>query len=601
MILLNQATISINHVMILINHGVISVISPARSGFVLRKNIIKTRVSRLLFKTFQKPMITVRFNIHTSRLIKTAIASLLFASFTAASAADVHQGNNVHWSEWAKLSNDTLMKMGREFLDTKDKMDSSMVCYSIIANRYYSKKQSRQDNEKSVYAMNNLGYMYSFIYFDYEKAFYYLDLSRRLSEQNNLEKNLPYVYLNLADLYLTDGHIHNQKNYRQQAIEAYRKAFNAAIGVSDWRILMIILSNMSNMSFHTDSVFSINNEIELFNQLDVPVEVPMRQYTLVIGRAVKAFMNKHYDEALRLLDDADLLIDTKDTPERFMMLNMAHKAEIYKAMGRYDQSIAFLQALRDTAEHYNTKDILVDSYNELYETCLKSGDTLLANRYQFLFLQKKDSLMSHSKLGSVSQMRFLSELKQMNDDMKIMAHKREIQQIWLWISVAMTLLISIFSFMQMRAIRKVKERNRQLYLRSVESLKKEKYKGNSISDYEKQDIIDRIEQVMACTDEICSEQFNLARLAELVGSNYKNVSQIINDYYQKNFNQLLAEHRIKEACKRINDPEHYAHYTIEAIATSVGIRSRSNFGALFKRIVGLSPSEYLKMARENKD
>jgi AraC-like DNA-binding protein len=90
----------------------------------------------------------------------------------------------------------------------------------------------------------------------------------------------------------------------------------------------------------------------------------------------------------------------------------------------------------------------------------------------------------------------------------------------------------------------------------------------------------------------------LERLAMLSGSKYKYVSQVINEYYEQNFNNFLNSYRIKEACKRMSDLENYGNYTIEAISESVGFKSRSTFVASFKRITGLTPSQYQRMARE---
>ncbi|MDE6392843.1 MAG: AraC family transcriptional regulator, partial [Muribaculaceae bacterium] len=39
------------------------------------------------------------------------------------------------------------------------------------------------------------------------------------------------------------------------------------------------------------------------------------------------------------------------------------------------------------------------------------------------------------------------------------------------------------------------------------------------------------------------------------------------------------------------------HLTIEAIVAELGFRSRSTFSKTFKRITGLSPSEFQRMAR----
>jgi AraC-like DNA-binding protein len=125
-----------------------------------------------------------------------------------------------------------------------------------------------------------------------------------------------------------------------------------------------------------------------------------------------------------------------------------------------------------------------------------------------------------------------------------------------------------------------------------------KYKSSLLTDEDKEQLLARIIQVMDTSDEIFSPDFSLERLAMLSGSKYKYVSQVINEYYEQNFNNFLNSYRIKEACKRMSDLENYGNYTIEAISESVGFKSRSTFVASFKRITGLTPSQYQRMARE---
>jgi AraC-like DNA-binding protein len=96
--------------------------------------------------------------------------------------------------------------------------------------------------------------------------------------------------------------------------------------------------------------------------------------------------------------------------------------------------------------------------------------------------------------------------------------------------------------------------------------------------------------------EIYSHEFSLQRLSELVGAPYKHVSQVINEMYKFNFNNLLNEFRVREACRRLAEDDIYTNYTIEAIAESIGFKSRSNFISTFKKLTGITPSEYKRIA-----
>lgn len=127
---------------------------------------------------------------------------------------------------------------------------------------------------------------------------------------------------------------------------------------------------------------------------------------------------------------------------------------------------------------------------------------------------------------------------------------------------------------------------------------KQKYQNSTLAEDDKTMLQHRIINLFENTDEIFAEDFNMNKLATLVGSNYKNVSQVINELIGKNFNTLLNEYRIQEACRRFIDVANFGNYTIEAVGNSVGYGSRSTFVTQFKLITGLTPSEFQNMARQ---
>ena len=83
------------------------------------------------------------------------------------------------------------------------------------------------------------------------------------------------------------------------------------------------------------------------------------------------------------------------------------------------------------------------------------------------------------------------------------------------------------------------------------------------------------------TLEYADADFSLERLAELVGSNSKYVSQAVNEHYGKNFSSFVTDYRIRLACRRLADDEAYGAYTIEGVGRSVGYRSKTTFTAAF--------------------
>jgi len=84
---------------------------------------------------------------------------------------------------------------------------------------------------------------------------------------------------------------------------------------------------------------------------------------------------------------------------------------------------------------------------------------------------------------------------------------------------------------------------------------------------------------------------NLERFSELAGLKSRDVSLILNQYYQLNFFEFINGLRIEEAKRLLSSPE-YSHLSILDIVYQSGFNSQSAFQRFFKRIEGCSPTEY---------
>lgn len=228
----------------------------------------------------------------------------------------------------------------------------------------------------------------------------------------------------------------------------------------------------------------------------------------------------------------------------------------------------------------------------------------------------------------------------MNQTVRALNEKRRLQSILLIVAVLVVLVISFLSYRLYRSYRLVQADHYRLYLNNVELLRREAEEQERIAELKRQveesvrrigarketevqsaessvgepkrrtadtlerkemeEVFQKVKDVMNYSSEIFSYGFTLNRLADLVGLRHHLVSQAINEVYGHNFNVLLNEYRIKEACRRLNNRDEYGNFSIEGIAQSVGFKSRTNFSALFKQTTGLTPSEYQKLSRKPK-
>lgn len=83
---------------------------------------------------------------------------------------------------------------------------------------------------------------------------------------------------------------------------------------------------------------------------------------------------------------------------------------------------------------------------------------------------------------------------------------------------------------------------------------------------------------------------SLALLSKKIQIPQSKISRILNEKSRKNFNELINEHRIKDAQELIiNNPD---SLKILDIAFEVGYNSKSTFNTAFKKFTGLTPSEF---------
>lgn len=127
---------------------------------------------------------------------------------------------------------------------------------------------------------------------------------------------------------------------------------------------------------------------------------------------------------------------------------------------------------------------------------------------------------------------------------------------------------------------------------------KEKYSSSNLSEEQTRRLERRISDAMESNScDYCNVDFSLNVLAEHVGSNSRYVSQVINNEFGKSFSSYVNEYRIREACARLSGEGVYANYSIKGIGESVGFKSHSTFVSVFKKITGMTPSIYRKMAQ----
>ena len=522
-------------------------------------------------------------------------------------------------AQWSSTPSQTLLDKGREAVNS-GKLREAMVLYSTVANRYYQEGAAQEEYEQAARAMNNIGYIYFYCYYDYQKAFAYLHQAQFISEKYNFELNLAYINLNLANLYLVLAEMQpSEKYFASKPLLCYRKAFNYAVKSKKWDVLQAIYTNLLVYAYSADCMPAIKKEREVYGKLHFPNHTVLVKYNRYIEQAITSCMKRQYKEALNLVAKARQAIDTPDTPERYLFSVIGMEIHIYEQLHNTDSLKLKFREMNALVNKYDIKDAKADYYKMMFEYYSKNGIKDSASHYEILFIKAKDALITESRLQAAGEMHFLSELQTANDKVKILAAQQRQQRIIILLCCILIAVLILSAIYFVRKNKELRSKQQALFERIQESLRREelqkqqtlqqlqtaqkqvKYQNSKLSDNIKKEIYDKILSAMNDVELICQSDFSLRILAEHIDKPYAEVSQVINEMTGKNFNALLGELRVKEACRRLSDINQYGHLTIEAISASVGFKSRTNFVAIFKKVTGLTPSEYQRSARLQND
>lgn len=89
------------------------------------------------------------------------------------------------------------------------------------------------------------------------------------------------------------------------------------------------------------------------------------------------------------------------------------------------------------------------------------------------------------------------------------------------------------------------------------------------------------------------QELSIFKLAKDLNTNTKYLSYVINKEFRQNFINFINEYRIEEVKQKLQD-ESNKNLTIEALAQNAGFKSKSSFNAAFKKVTGLTPSNFIK-------
>jgi len=520
-------------------------------------------------------------------------------------------------------STEWLMEQGRTYFSNRIP-DSALVCFSIVAERY-NRSNSSKDKETAARALNDLACIYQYFYFDYRQAHNSFMKALDMCEEGGYEQAKAIVSLNLANLLSLYGNGFESKSVADQARQLYSQSLQGAYNTGSWELYATAFIDYAEKFPDLE----LKNYRQLF-QSSIPDSVQNLKFARCYYHALENIQQGRYKQARQWLFQQIEATNAKWLPERYLLQAYIAVAHTYELEGDDAHAAEVLVEAESLAREKGTVDYKIIVCGELAKCYQRMGVEALAQDYKIRYLEMKDSVHEANSLVSIGEMNLVHELKKEEIKVQSLIERHDRQRNILLMALIGLAIVSIFTFVLLRAYRMLQNRNKSLYeknqavmhaeaeerqLRKDYELKlqqrdqllqdmaqeqqspQHKYSKSSLNDEDRQRLIVSIQDIMNDPQVICQQDFTLAKLAKMIGSNTSYVSQVINEKYEVPFSNLLGSFRIKEACHRMDDVEHYGKMTIEAISEGVGFRSRVTFLTAFKREIGMTPSEYLKISK----
>lgn len=133
----------------------------------------------------------------------------------------------------------------------------------------------------------------------------------------------------------------------------------------------------------------------------------------------------------------------------------------------------------------------------------------------------------------------------------------------------------------------------ELEIVAMEEEVKDKYEKSNLRDEDIIKLKDDLLEILRTKKVYLKNDLTLSDLSAELGITNHNLSEVISKAFNKNFYDLINEHRVEEFKELVKNPD-YSHYSLLAVAFESGFSSKSSFNTIFKKLTEITPSEYRK-------
>jgi AraC-like DNA-binding protein len=484
-------------------------------------------------------------------------------------------------------------------------------CFSDFATALIYYTQAEKSSRDCRFAiglirsLNNIGDIYLTWGESVEAARFFV-AAIKISEQN--ERYIPFtasIKANLCEVYIMLDEFTQARKLAFQALALYQKISNP-YGISRFHTLLGKWHQKQGQNDQALAEFiQAKNTTEAI-QIDARPKYKLAEILADIGEIHS--LKFEYVQAISYFNQAREY-QQEINEQRGMAHTLRLLGTTHIRMNDLPMAGKYLQKALDICQSNNFLLELKEVYKEMEVLVAAKKDTAGELRFRKLYDDTREKIHGTRVTSSI-----LAILQKYEED-KLIAEitrmkKSKIKFIWLYglmiLLLALLLAFLVFNSQRIKnwafkllALKdsQIAENKSQLeMLRAklaelAKAGKDDKYLNSNLSDDQAQDILKKLIHLMEKKKIYLDCDLSLASLAGQLNVNSAYLSQVINEIFDKNFNDFISCFRIEEIKKMFAD-ERNDRYSILDIALHCGFNSKTAFNRTFKRHMEMTPKQY---------
>lgn len=502
--------------------------------------------------------------------------------------------NNEIISNFMRLSSQQLYDTA-DYYFNQNSYDTALICYHLLLNAIppgadFEQRKFLPD------AYNRLANIY-FLISNYRMAYDFLIRRLLICEKYDLIPIKAATYANIGVVYDDLNQYEISKQYYLKALHLYEDSAD----------IVILLNNLGNneikRGFMDSAYYSLNKSIEISKRHNNVYLHYMFNSLASYYQIINQYDSAFYYFRLSLdvsKENNDIIVET---------VNLSDIGKLYFALNKTDSALYYIGLSNKIAIENKFLRHLSNNYFILSEIEKSKGRYKDALNHYVTYTNLKDSIHNADVFSGVNLIQRQYEISKTNQqieelfiDQQLKENKIRYQRIMWLITSVVLLLVTLVLAVIISQKRKLNKAYKLLFEKNIEivelldnisEINTEKIKKRTRPENKHSELLNKILIVMEDASVFCDTEFTIDKLADLVQSNQKYVSEAINYVLNKNFRSFLNGYRIREA-QQLLSKQGFVKYTIESVAPLVGYKSPMTFRKAFQEITGVSPSYYIK-------